>query len=395
MAAAAAAAAVPLAPPLATSAATAQPPTDDTAAQPVTVVLQPGAHNLYLGLASDTFAQQLPHVFAEALAPTADPDPAPAAAGLEGPARLAALRFLQAEATVPRDERGRPLETRRAAPPDLSEHNRLVKPQRLPPHNDPDAVDARPMAPDDPPLIFGAEALRLPPAAAGRYRLVWPWRAGRLAARAGRSSQQALDQLAALWHWALQEKLRLPRASRRAARVVLLLPDTCRRRTMKELLQLLLVDLGFGSALLCHESLGVCLAAGLPQACVVSLGHSCTSVACVVEGTVLPETRILLPYGLQEVSGTLHWLMRRSGCFENLPGLAELPPADSGLRRTCWDVLAAQVVRLDYETLRSREVVVNVRLPGEPTLRAVYTLSREVREKGGISEMGSDGALNS
>jgi actin-related protein 8 len=43
-----------------------------------------------------------------------------------------------------------------------------------------------------------------------------------------------------------------------------------------------------------QESLGASFGAGLSTACVVDVGATRTSVACVEDGMVLPETRLVL-----------------------------------------------------------------------------------------------------
>ena len=68
----------------------------------------------------------------------------------------------------------------------------------------------------------------------------------------------------------------------------------------------------FHCATLHQESVCACFGAGFPAACVVDLGDQCTKISCVEEGISLPGTQIYLPYGGDDVTQTLAWLLRHS-----------------------------------------------------------------------------------
>ena len=226
--------------------------------------------------------------------------------------------------------RGQVLPGRRAvAPPDaLEKVNRNARPRQVAPHQDPDAEDATEEEPDVD-TYYGLAALRLArkerngggggggarAGSAEPWELLWPMAGGELATSRGRAA--ALADLEAIWAWAIQEKMGLSRATLKRCRVIVLLPDVARRRLRRDLLQLLLVDLGFYAAMLHYEPVAASFAAGLTSACVINVGHATTNVCCVADGLSVPSSRIQLPYGFAHVASTLHWLMCRAGCFRH------------------------------------------------------------------------------
>eukprot|EP00884_Botryococcus_braunii_P020987 jgi/Botrbrau1/7572/Bobra.0159s0021.2 len=172
---------------------------------------------------------------------------------------------------------------------------------------------------DGEPLI-GDEALRLWNEEA--YCLFWPMREGRLNVGAGTSLQQVKDALEKIWGNALEglmEDLNLePSSSWSELSVVLLVPLTLSPREIKEMVDVLLINLGFGSLVLHVEAVAAAFGGGLSAACVVHLGRHSSSVCCVEDASLLPSTWRLLLYGVDDVADVLLWLLKRIG---------EWPPA--------------------------------------------------------------------
>jgi len=71
--------------------------------------------------------------------------------------------------------------------------------------------------------------------------------------------------------------------------------------------------------LTCKESLSATFGAGLSNACVVDIGAQTTTIACVDEGAVIPDSRINLKYGGDDI--TEYWtrlLLRSSYPWQDL-----------------------------------------------------------------------------
>ncbi|KAI3626757.1 ARP8 [Malassezia furfur] len=94
--------------------------------------------------------------------------------------------------------------------------------------------------------------------------------------------------------------------------VLLLVPDAFSRADLRALGTLLLTQMGFAALNVQTEGLCAMFGAGLSAACIVDLGATSIGVSCVEEGLVLPETRISLAYGGQDVSLFFGEVLRRS-----------------------------------------------------------------------------------
>ncbi|MCO5578945.1 hypothetical protein L7F22_032796 [Adiantum nelumboides] len=59
------------------------------------------------------------------------------------------------------------------------------------------------------------------------------------------------------------------------------------------------------------ESVAVTFGTGASSGCVVNIGAQVTSVICVEEGVALPTTRVILPFGGEDISRCLLWLEQK------------------------------------------------------------------------------------
>ncbi|XP_049847937.1 uncharacterized protein LOC126304993 [Schistocerca gregaria] len=94
--------------------------------------------------------------------------------------------------------------------------------------------------------------------------------------------------------------------------VMLVIPDSFYKREVKDLIHILLLDIGFGNILL-HKS-GLCAAVGSGKSacCVVNIGYCHTTISCVDNFEVLKPSLMSLPYGGIDVSLFLKDLLARS-----------------------------------------------------------------------------------
>lgn len=73
--------------------------------------------------------------------------------------------------------------------------------------------------------------------------------------------------------------------------VILVIPDAASHSYLRAFSNLLLAKMGFKQLSLQQETLGATFGAGLSAACVVDVGATRTSIACVEDGTVISDTR--------------------------------------------------------------------------------------------------------
>lgn len=163
----------------------------------------------------------------------------------------------------------------------------------------------------EPAVFVGQKALLLPPDALDRYTLYWPVQRGVFNTYNYASPRQCIDDVAAILVAALGE-LGMQRADWTPLAVVLVIPDVYDKCYVEAMLDILIRVLQFSKVCVLQESVCTVFGAGLSAACVVDVGAQTTSVACVEEGICIPESRIQLPYGGDDVTRLFIQLLQRN-----------------------------------------------------------------------------------
>lgn len=119
--------------------------------------------------------------------------------------------------------------------------------------------------------------------------------------------------------------------------VAVVVPETSQRRDVAEI-----VDAVFRTeslqtaAVFVHQSAVSCaLGAGLATCCVVDIGHSATTVACIDDGMIMGETRVHLKYGSHHIHNAFDVLLERSRLRDILntaPGVGGEPLSELQVR---------------------------------------------------------------
>uniref|UniRef100_A0A453AA86 Actin-related protein 9 n=1 Tax=Aegilops tauschii subsp. strangulata TaxID=200361 RepID=A0A453AA86_AEGTS len=164
-------------------------------------------------------------------------------------------------------------------------------------------------------MIFGEDALKIPHSAP--YCLGRPIRRGHFNISQNYSLHQVLEDLRTIWNWMLTEKLHINPKDRHLYSAILVLGETFDNREMKEMLSIVLCDLGFSTAVVHQEALAAAFGNGLSTACVVNIGAQVTQVVCVEDGVALPHTALALPYGGDDISRCLLWVQQRHRTWPN------------------------------------------------------------------------------
>lgn len=84
------------------------------------------------------------------------------------------------------------------------------------------------------------------------------------------------------------------------------------RREVRQITNMLLLDLRFSRVVVQQVSVCATYGVGLPTACVIDLGFQKTSISCVDEGISLPDVRVKLPIGIGNCFQTLRAALYRS-----------------------------------------------------------------------------------
>ena len=270
-------------------------------------------------------------------------------------------------------------------------YNSSVEPEPVAAHNDVYHVGF--VDEGDASVVVGHEALRL--ASLSRpsaWRLFSPWTRGMLnvtgyAAEYGDACIEALlgDVQRILTHAissapskasgpadaADDAGLGIPTSEYGDYAVLLLVPDSFSRSDLRALGHVLLRYMGFSALHVQTEGLCATFGAGLSAACVVDVGATSIGISCVEEGLVLPETRVALSYGGQDMSRFFGDVLRGSS----------FPYTDLQEARLA-DVQLLQDLKERFVTLQPSQVGLNlydfmVRLPGETARKYALRLYDE------------------
>lgn len=191
-------------------------------------------------------------------------------------------------------------------------------------------------------IIFGEDALKIPPSES--YCLSHPIRRGHFNISQDYSLHQVLEDLRTIWNWILTEKLHINPRDRHLYSAILVLGETFDNREIKEMLSIVLCDLGFSTAVIHQEALAAAFGNGLSTSCVVNIGAQVTQVVCVEDGVALPHTALALPYGGDDISRCLLWVQRRHRTWPNF----QTDPVNRPI-----DMLMLNKLKESYSQIRS------------------------------------------
>uniref|UniRef100_A0A3Q2C7B5 Actin-related protein 8 n=1 Tax=Cyprinodon variegatus TaxID=28743 RepID=A0A3Q2C7B5_CYPVA len=161
--------------------------------------------------------------------------------------------------------------------------------------------------------LVGEEALYVNPSDC--YDIHWPVVRGQLNVHSGPggSLTAVLADLEDIWSHVIQKHLEIPLKELKYYRCILLVPDIYNRHHVKEIVTMLLQNMGFSGIIVHQESVCATFGSGLSSACVVDVGDQKTSISCVEDGVSHRNTRLCLAYGGSDVTRTFLWLLQRAG----------------------------------------------------------------------------------
>ncbi|KAG1949112.1 actin-related protein 8 [Pimephales promelas] len=278
------------------------------------VVIHPGSRTLRMGRATDTLPVSVPHVIARRHRQLGQPrheDPSLLRHGLSSPdsseLRQSGLKMIDQVIWSRKMSNG----VRRT--PVSAEQARLYNRQIRPAVLEPNCKVSWTNTAHQPQYLVGEEALHVNPSDC--YSLHWPICRGQLNLHSGPggSLTSVLVDLENIWAHTLQKLLEIPLKDLKYYRCILLIPDIYNRQHVKEVVNMLLVKMGFSAVVLHQESVCATFGSGLSSACVVDVGDQKTSVCCVEDGVSHRSSRLCLAYGGSDVTRCFFWLMQRAG----------------------------------------------------------------------------------
>ena len=241
-----------------------------------------------------------------------------------------------------------------------SSFNDQFKPEIIPEANDPFRVEWIKEA-EDREVLIGEEVLRLGDPHTSNYVVRWPMYGPNFNTRDYPSVPMITNDIGTIIEHTLRENFSIVRSQYKDYSVILIIPDFYDRNYVREYINILLLDLGFKQMCVQQESLAATYGAGISNACVVDIGATYTSVACVDEGLVIGDSRMSLNMGGDDITEFLYVLLDH----------ISFPYREISLVRSYdWAVMEDLKARLC--TLAEGDVALNlydfvVRRPGKPT----------------------------
>ncbi|KAI6164647.1 hypothetical protein EDD17DRAFT_1561775 [Pisolithus thermaeus] len=275
------------------------------------IVIHPGSRWLRIGKASEvtpvstpqfpepTFVEGIMRARSRTTPPSSTPQPPSGDEYAVAPASDDPFEEKLASITVSLRERMRfyKLRVTQNATSIASTFNEQFRPEIIPEANDPFRVEW--IHEPDKEYLIGEQVLRISDPRKLGYSVRWPIHGHNFNTRDYPSVQMILDDIETIISTALFEKYK-------NYSVVLVIPDFYDRAYVREFVNILLRSMGFKQICVQQESLAATYGAGISNACVVDVGAVCASVACVDEGLVIPDSRISLNMGGNDITEFLY-----------------------------------------------------------------------------------------
>lgn len=155
---------------------------------------------------------------------------------------------------------------------------------------------------NEPSYLVGREALSI--AERDKYLLRYPIRYGFFNNQY--SYQAVLDDLKKIADFCLVQVLQIPRKEFTNYNVVIIIPDIFVKQQVKGLINIFLRVFSFKSVFIHLESVMSSFGTALQSSCIIDIGSSKVSVACVDDGMVIEESVIRKNYGGDDITRLLY-----------------------------------------------------------------------------------------
>ncbi|KAF8519013.1 hypothetical protein BU17DRAFT_76035 [Hysterangium stoloniferum] len=335
------------------------------------IVIHPGSRFLRIGRASDVFPIAVPNVIARKSKVTVPP-PVHVLVLWMSTSRSHGIQYIDPKKSpIASSLRDRMVFYKLQIIPNATEictsFNEQVQHEIIADHNDPSRIE----------WIEGNstnDALRLADAHTMNYTIRWPFHGSRFnsAAYAQVGAQALLNDVETIWRSVLREMVKIKPENYKDFSVVLIVPDLFERSYVRELSNILLVQMGFKQICVQQESISATFGAGISNACVIDAGATKTSIAIVDEGMVLPDTRISLTMGGDDITEFLLTLLKH----------IRFPYREADLSRS-YDWKLIEQLKSTICTLAEMDVAMNVynfvvRRPGKQTEKYAYRAYNEI-----------------
>ena len=166
-------------------------------------------------------------------------------------------------------------------------YNTRVVTEAVHDHNDPYRIEWTDVS-QLPNVVVGAAALRI---AKPGYKLSWPFQEGQPNEGQYKSRNELMADIQCIFEHGLSHELEIDRREWTDLSALLIIPDMYDKSFVIDIVEQTFNKLGMQKVIVLQESLAATFGAGMSGACVVDVGAQTTTVACVDEGMVIPDSR--------------------------------------------------------------------------------------------------------
>lgn len=339
-----------------------------------TLIIHPGSRNLRIGLSSQAYPKTVPNAIAhriiedDQMEEDVEQELTPSRDGPQ------VDKFNKEREVVYKDFRERMKFYKRRVLPNSHEmvvnFNSRTQSEKIPDHNDPNAIEWTDVSSKES-FFIGEKALNIPPDSSPRYDLKWPIRNGLFNEKDYVTTQQVLGDISLILMSALESELEIIFKEYREYSVVLIIPDLYDKRYVQHMIELIL-EMGFANVCILQEAMAATFGAGISTACIIDIGAQKTSITCVEDGMCIPDSRVHLKTGGDDVTVALIKLLLQS----------QFPYREINLNRT-YDWLLADEIKCKFGTTNDADITVQFnsfyqRTPGQQTEKYEFKTFDEV-----------------
>lgn len=144
------------------------------------------------------------------------------------------------------------------------------------------------------------------------YEVFFPFKYGQINRTTGLSDPVIFDIIHQIWEHAFINHLGIGVEEFQDYDVMLVIQDSYSKNDVSCLVDKLLIDMKFCSVFLQKESVCAAVGSGLQSCCVVNIGYSHTTVACVEDCEILEGSSFTMAYGGIDISKALLYLLRKN-----------------------------------------------------------------------------------
>ncbi len=284
---------------------------DAEASSEKVLILHPGSENVRIGLSTDISPKIVKNLvarklkseninYAEKLDPERETDG-------NGNVKISDTKYVDQKKKITANFKERMRYYKRRIVPNSHEScinfNKRVEPEIIPIHNDSHSIDYLKTEDVSNDYVVGDDVLKLEDL--NKWMIRSPFCSSGFNDRdlSYKSSTDLLGDIEALLFETLKKYFGVSKMKELSSySCILIIPDLYNKYYLEEMARFLLNIMGFHRVALIQEGMASTFGSGTSTGCIVDVGASATKVCCVEDGTIVPNSQIVLDYGSSDVT---------------------------------------------------------------------------------------------